>query len=309
MDYHRLRGTLLNLQDRLSDDDRKRLHFFLGNDVPRRIRDDQSLGGTLSLMESLFDQDKIKQNDVTLLIKAFDQIGCLDAARHLEEQMNVVNKPVQSLSILMPSMIDQLLNDEDNDGISVKARLVDERNIDRGKTCDTSLMFVDNTKRKFSVDEQDFPQTCYLNSKAKQCSRFYSVISIVLFILAIVEYFWMIHFKMKYDHIVNKHTENINILEDLENCRLKMKEISNKSIAHSEEEKVFSQGLTCGCKQWCNERGEMYGVCGNGHVCICRNIPITDDYIGDGCTCNQWCRTHARKSGGICGDGDTCICS
>ena len=66
MDNRRLRGILLNLQDRLSDDDRKRLHFFLADDVPRRIRDDQSLGGTLSLLESLFDQEKILPTDVTL---------------------------------------------------------------------------------------------------------------------------------------------------------------------------------------------------------------------------------------------------
>ena len=93
MDNRRLRGILLNLQDRLSDDDRKRLHFFLADDVPRRIRDDQSLGGTLSLLESLFDQEKILPTDVTLLIRAFEQIGCFDAARclrgrYLKRQLN-----------------------------------------------------------------------------------------------------------------------------------------------------------------------------------------------------------------------------
>jgi hypothetical protein len=83
MDTHQFRAILLKLQDRLSDNDRKRLHFFFGNDVPRRIRDDPSLGGTLSLMESLFDQDKINEQDFTFLIKAFDEIQCRDAVKVL----------------------------------------------------------------------------------------------------------------------------------------------------------------------------------------------------------------------------------
>jgi hypothetical protein len=83
MNNRRLRALIVRLQDRLSEDDRKRLHFFLGNDVPRRIRDDPSLGGTLSLMESLFDQDKINDDDFTFLINAFDEIQCLDAVRVL----------------------------------------------------------------------------------------------------------------------------------------------------------------------------------------------------------------------------------
>ena len=84
MDAYRLRAILLKLQDRLSNDDRKRLHFYLGHDVPRRIRDDPSLGGTLSLMESLFDQDKINEKDFTFLIDAFDEIQCLDAVKLLK---------------------------------------------------------------------------------------------------------------------------------------------------------------------------------------------------------------------------------
>ncbi len=83
MDNHHLRAIILKLQDRLSDNDWKRLHFFLGNDVPRRIRDDPTLGGTLSLMESLFDQDKINEGDFTFLINAFDEIRCTDAVKLL----------------------------------------------------------------------------------------------------------------------------------------------------------------------------------------------------------------------------------
>ena len=83
MDNHHLRGLILKLEYRLSDHDRIRLHFFLGDDVPRRIRDDPSLAGTLNLMQSLFDQDIINEQDFTFLIKAFDEIQCLDAAQLL----------------------------------------------------------------------------------------------------------------------------------------------------------------------------------------------------------------------------------
>ncbi len=86
MDKLNLRGIVLKLQDRLSDDDRKRLHFFLGNHVPRRIQDDRSPGGTLALIECLFDQDKINEQDMTLLINAFNEIQCSDIAQLLKSR-------------------------------------------------------------------------------------------------------------------------------------------------------------------------------------------------------------------------------
>jgi len=140
MDNPHLRAILLKLQDRLSDNDRKRLHFFLGNDVPRRIRDDPSLSGTLSLMESLFDQDKISERDFSLLIDAFDQIQCTDAAKilkgmcflstyillcfvYLEHKKRMLssnqNQSTHTLGSIMPSVIDQIMEEqEDGPGIT-----------------------------------------------------------------------------------------------------------------------------------------------------------------------------------------------
>ena len=88
MDNLRLRAVVIKLQDRLNDDDRRRLHFFFGNDVPRQIRDDLTLGGTLHLIESLFDQDKINEHDFTYLIDALEQIKCFDAAQLLRGNKN-----------------------------------------------------------------------------------------------------------------------------------------------------------------------------------------------------------------------------
>jgi len=44
------RALLVKLQDCLSDNDRRRLHFIVGDTIPRHLRDDPTLGGTLSLL-------------------------------------------------------------------------------------------------------------------------------------------------------------------------------------------------------------------------------------------------------------------
>ena len=78
------RALLLKVQDLLSNDDRHRLHFLLGEDVPRYLRDDLSLSGTLRLLDSLLDKTFISDRDCDYLIEAFKKIHCLDAARRLE---------------------------------------------------------------------------------------------------------------------------------------------------------------------------------------------------------------------------------
>ncbi len=83
MDNHDLRAIILRIEDRLSEDDRVRLHFFLQDDVPRRYIDDLSLVGTLNLIDSLITQDIINENNVHFLINAFNTIHCFDAVNLL----------------------------------------------------------------------------------------------------------------------------------------------------------------------------------------------------------------------------------
>ncbi|CAF4882008.1 unnamed protein product [Rotaria sp. Silwood1] len=71
----------------------------------------------------------------------------------------------------------------------------------------------------------------------------------------------------------------------------------------------FTESKTCGCAGWCRERGKPYGVCGNGHTCICSMTELTKENIGSGCTCDAWCRNRGYHKGGVCGDGYTCICA
>ncbi|UJR19651.1 hypothetical protein I4U23_022785 [Adineta vaga] len=125
MNPHDLRAAILKIQDYLSDNDRKRLHFFLGSDVPRRIRDDPSLVGTINLMESLFDQDKINERDVSLLIKALEKIQCIDAVKILKEQIKQMQKTGQYQSIKNLTTI--LLHDqeeEEEDKHAIKMNLI-----------------------------------------------------------------------------------------------------------------------------------------------------------------------------------------
>ena len=132
-----LREILLNLHSRLSNNDRERLHFYLQNDVPRILADDSSLSGTLKLMQSLFDQDKINENDFTLLVDAFGKIQCFDAIQLLKGlislffnfisfdcidlehqrriQLSGCNQSTLSLASMMPSLAREVFDDDDED--------------------------------------------------------------------------------------------------------------------------------------------------------------------------------------------------
>jgi tRNA C32,U32 (ribose-2'-O)-methylase TrmJ len=70
------RSLLLQLQDGLSNSDRTRLHFILGDIIPADLRDDHTMGGTLKLLENLLARAKISEQDVTFLIQVFSKIHC-----------------------------------------------------------------------------------------------------------------------------------------------------------------------------------------------------------------------------------------
>ncbi|UJR34205.1 hypothetical protein I4U23_021611 [Adineta vaga] len=60
------RALLIQLQDGLSDRDRHRLHFLLGDLIPADLRDDLTMGGTLNLLQNLLNRNKqIEGVDVT----------------------------------------------------------------------------------------------------------------------------------------------------------------------------------------------------------------------------------------------------
>ena len=79
-----LRTSILKIVDRLSEHDRQKLHFYLLNHVPRQISDNHSLQGTLNLMQSLFDQGKVSEQNPSILIDAFVKIKFYEGLKILE---------------------------------------------------------------------------------------------------------------------------------------------------------------------------------------------------------------------------------
>ena len=77
------RVLLIRIQDQLSDNDRRRFHFLIGDIIPRHQRDDCTLAGTLTLLESLFDRAVISEDYLDFLIRVFHQIQCHDAVKRL----------------------------------------------------------------------------------------------------------------------------------------------------------------------------------------------------------------------------------
>jgi hypothetical protein len=77
-------ALLAKLQESLSHNDRRRLQFLVKDLIPKKVHNDPTLGGTLSLLESLFDQGKISAQDFGHLIRAFREIGCDPAVKRLK---------------------------------------------------------------------------------------------------------------------------------------------------------------------------------------------------------------------------------
>lgn len=90
MDSLHLRTVIIKSLRQLSDDDRKRLHFYFGHVVSRRMRDDISHSGTLAVIDSLSDKGIIDRNNSAFLIDAFDGIECVDVVNRLRDRHDTV---------------------------------------------------------------------------------------------------------------------------------------------------------------------------------------------------------------------------
>ncbi len=83
MNNSHLSSILVDLQDRLSDNDRQRFDIYLKNNVSQSIEAESILNGILKLIQSLLHQNKINEKDFHLLIDGFKQMQCFDAAHRL----------------------------------------------------------------------------------------------------------------------------------------------------------------------------------------------------------------------------------
>ena len=68
------RVLLIRLFNQLSDSDRRALHFSLGDESPRHYRDDCTSAVSLHLLDCLFDQDLINEENFHYLIDVFEEI-------------------------------------------------------------------------------------------------------------------------------------------------------------------------------------------------------------------------------------------
>jgi hypothetical protein len=87
-DELKLRTLLIDIGDRLSNDDRVMLGFLLANDVPRRDLDliaRDSRASMNVIWEALIDRQKITSDNVDYLINCFEKIRRIDLARRLQQ--------------------------------------------------------------------------------------------------------------------------------------------------------------------------------------------------------------------------------
>jgi hypothetical protein len=94
------RAFLIKLFNQLSDTDRRALHFSLGDQIPRQYRDDCTPSGSLHLLNSLFDQDLITEENFDYLINIFEQIKCFCASAQLKGQCIEDLKIINGIKIL-----------------------------------------------------------------------------------------------------------------------------------------------------------------------------------------------------------------
>lgn len=153
------------------------------------------------------------------------------------------------------------------------------------------------------------------------CLFFFILLVILLMIVVSVGMIRFSHLQMQFNQTIKQLNEKI------ERYHAQPDRSSNRNLLTNIVAAEFTEGTTCGCARWCQKRASPYGICGDGHTCICRESPIEKASVGmlfhrmfrtenssrsipgDGCTCDQWCRKHGHQKGGICGDGYTCICS
>lgn len=113
MDKSQLRDLILKLQDRLSDNDRKRLHFYFDNIVPRRISDDTTYEGTLRLMQVLFDQNVINDQNCTCLIEAYKKINFVEGYNALIEYRRQIKFKQSNPNRTLVRLHEEIFEDQD----------------------------------------------------------------------------------------------------------------------------------------------------------------------------------------------------
>jgi hypothetical protein len=75
--------VLLKIQNKLTDSDRKQLHFAFCEDIPRRLQENDSLDTALNELGILFDHLEISKNNYDYLAHALEAIELHDCDQRL----------------------------------------------------------------------------------------------------------------------------------------------------------------------------------------------------------------------------------
>jgi hypothetical protein len=88
------RVLLANIPNTLSDDERKLFNFVIGNIVSRVDRENTTLGGILNIIETLFQQERITEDNLGFLIEVFDAINVKTAVSRLKGSLIYSEKKI-----------------------------------------------------------------------------------------------------------------------------------------------------------------------------------------------------------------------
>lgn len=80
------RVVLIQIQNFLTDCNRKELNFLFGDDIPRRLQSDGSVENSLDVLQTLCDRLKISKDNVDYLINGLKAIQRPDCAQLLESK-------------------------------------------------------------------------------------------------------------------------------------------------------------------------------------------------------------------------------
>ncbi|CAF0711831.1 unnamed protein product [Adineta steineri] len=251
----RLRSIIIKLQDCLSNDDRERLHFLLGDDVPRRLQDNTTLSGTLSIMQSLFDRNKISEQDFTFLINVFEEIPCPHAVNLLAEykqriQTKLPNQPSQPPE--MRPLHDQVFEDQEDKGVS--QTLLKQTN-----NCSDYQKIITSNNTNINPVTINVQDKNSLSSKSKEIQPYFynsfriNIHSLTIIILLILIFGTIIliyiikmtdhnksNSKLRYDYVLEEQKKNNETIQLLDESILEKNQQANDQLTLPNKNKYNS---------------------------------------------------------------------
>jgi len=206
------RALLLKIQDRLSNDDRHRLHFLVGDIIPRMQREDVTLAGTLTLLESLFDRAVISEDYLDFLIRIFREIQCYDAVKRLREYQ-LSKEPSKQFS----DVFNDNFEEDKHQTIPYEQFISDDNNSDLPKKTTTETLLISTEKPLTTTETCDIIDK---PSKQRQKTFFKLPLIYCLYILFFLEILGLIIFlwifvrkKLPVNIIENRYHQDVYIFK------------------------------------------------------------------------------------------------